>query len=311
MDEVWSYVGKKQSRVTEKDPPGIGEAYTFTAIDRLSRLVITWRVGPRNEETCAAFIADLRARLLVMPQLTSDGFTPYIPAVAAEFGASIDYMQTVKNYRKGARPDGQPGDHRYEPPRDPFIVKRTVFGAPDADRATTAHVERLNGTTRHRNGRMRRLCYAFSKRPEYHRAAVALDYVAFNLCHVVRTLRVTPAMQAHIVDHVWTVPELLDALLSEPCGDAPRAQPLAHRTPDGPARELPNGRGFLRLVTAPTPGLRRPSAMPDPPPPLAPVPAAQPGEQLDLFSYRAPPAPAPAPAPVPPRVPVQLELFDE
>ncbi|MCC6553002.1 MAG: transposase [Polyangiaceae bacterium] len=283
VDEIWSYVGKKEARVTANDPPGIGEAYTFAGIDTLSRLVIAWRVGRRDQETCDAFIADLRARLLVMPQITSDGFAPYIPAVGASFGPGVDYMQTVKNYRTGAQ---RGPDHRYEPPRDPFITKSTIYGAPDAVRASTSYVERLNATTRHTNGRMRRLCYAFSKRPEHHRAAIALNYVAYNLCHVVRTLRVTPAMQAGVTDHVWTVEELLHALLEAQPVEPPRARPLEHRQPDAPARELPNGRGFLRLVTEPTPALRRLPVIPDPPPGASPVAAVPPPatpRQLSLF----------------------------
>ncbi len=280
VDEIWSYVQKKEARVTAKDPPGIGEAYTFVGIDANSRLVLAWRVGRRDQETCDAFIADLRARLLVMPQITSDGFVPYIPAVGASFGPGVDYMQTVKNYRTGAQ---RGPDHRYEPPRDPFITKHTVYGAPDAARASTAYVERLNGTTRHTNGRMRRLCNAFSKRLENHRAAVALNYVHYNLCHVVKTLRITPAMQAGITDHIWTAEELLHALLSEPAGEAPRAQPLAHRMPDAPARPLPNGRGFLRLVTEPTPALRRPPVIPDPPPPPAVAPLPKQLNWFDIF----------------------------
>ena len=78
FDEIWSYVGKKEARRTAADGPGIGEAYTFAAIDTLSRMVITWRVGRRDQETTDAFITDLRARLVTAPQLTSDGWAPYI-----------------------------------------------------------------------------------------------------------------------------------------------------------------------------------------------------------------------------------------
>ncbi|KYF69498.1 hypothetical protein [Sorangium cellulosum] len=291
VDEIWGYVQKKQARVTPADAPDVGEAYTFVAMDTLSRLVIAYRVGKRDQETTDAFIADLRTRLLVMPQLTSDGFAPYIPAVGASFGTSIDYMQTVKNYRHGSR-GRRDDDHRYEPPRDPFITKSVVFGAPDPRKASTAYVERLNGTTRHQNGRMRRLCLAFSKRIEHHRASVALTYSYYNLCHVVKTLRVTPAMQAGLTDHVWTLNELMEALLAEGETATPEAQPLTHREPSAPARPLPGGRGFLRLVTEPTPGLKRPPRLPEPPPPSPPVQAA------------------PPPPVEPPRRPVQLDLFD-
>ncbi|KYF75843.1 transposase [Sorangium cellulosum] len=294
VDEIWSFVQKKQARVTEADPPDVGEAYTFVAIDATSRMVISWRVGKRDQATTDAFIADLRARMLVMPQLTSDGFAPYIPAVGASFGTSIDYMQTVKNYRSRSR--GRRDDHRYEPPRDPFITKSTVYGAPDPAKASTSYVERLNGSTRHTNGRMRRLYYAFSKKGGHHAAAVALNYVAYNLTRVIRTLRVTPAMQAGITDHVWTLDELLDTLLAEEEHAAPEAKPLTHREPSAPARALPGGRGFLRLVTELTPALKRPPHRSEPPPPAvppvqaAPTPPAEPQRgmvQLDLFG--APP----------------------
>jgi hypothetical protein len=107
-------------------------------------------------------------------------------------------------------------------------------------------MERQNGTTRHTNGRLRRLCYAFSKRPENHRAAIALNYVGYNLCHVVRTLRVTPAMQANVTDHVWSVEELLRALLDAQPVERPRAPPLAPQACEGPARQTATGR-LLRL----------------------------------------------------------------
>ncbi|XXT07673.1 transposase [Sorangium sp. So ce367] len=270
-------------------------------MDTASRLVIAWRVGKRDMETCSAFVADLRSRLLVMPQITTDGFAPYIAAVAAHFGLSVDFMQTVKNYRTASY---RGPDHRYEPPRDPFITKHTIYGAPDAKKASTAYVERLNGTTRHLLGRMRRLSYAFSKSPEHHRAAVALHYTYFNLCWTPRTLRVTPAMEAGLTRHVWDLEELLDAILTEPADEKPQPQPLEHWQPEAPSRPLPGGRGFLRLVTAPTPALRRPTVQPDPPP-VAPVTPAHdappPGPvQLDLLSWRPKP-----------RAPEQLSLFPE
>jgi len=139
-----------------------------------------------------------------------------------------------KNYRSGGRKDD---DHRYEPPRGiDFLSKRVVFDAPDLDKATTAHVERLNGTTRHFVGRMRRLSYAFSKTLAGHKAAMALHYTHYNWCHVVRTLRVTPAMQAGLTDHVWDLGELMAALLAAPPCERPEKVPLTHRTPEGTGR---------------------------------------------------------------------------
>ncbi|MRG95593.1 transposase [Polyangium spumosum] len=293
VDEIWSYVGKKQKRVTPEDPPYVGEAYTFVAMSATSRFVIGWHVGKRNEESARAFMEDVRARLCVMPSIVSDGFAPYIAAVGASFGPGVDYAQTVKNYsRKGRRDD----DHRYEPAREAhFITKRAIFGAPDLETASTAYMERQNGTMRHHIGRMRRLSYAFSKRPENHRAAVSLAYVHYNMCHIVSTLRTTPGMAAHVTDHLWEMEELLDALMTaKPC-DPPAKEALRHREPESPARELPGGRGFLRLVGGGKGAEPRPHVEP---PPVAPVPVAAPVEpvadptgQLDLFAWRPKPPP--------------------
>jgi len=246
-DEVWSYVKKKQARVTPaEDAAGLGESYTFTALAMLSRCVVTWMVGKRDETTANAFVADLRSRLVVSPSLVSDGLSAYPAPIAQNFGYGVAYAQTVKNYRSGGRRDN---DRRYEPPCNPFITKRANFGAPDLDKATTAHNERNNGTMRHKIGRMRRLCYAFSKSPEHHKAAVALGYCAYNLTHVLRTTRLSLALAAGVTDHLWELEELLDALPSVPETPAPIAKPLACRTPEGSARASGRSR-----MASPPPG---------------------------------------------------------
>lgn len=262
VDEIWSYVQKKQARVMPDDSADVGEAYTFVALDATSRLVIAYHVGKRNQESTDVFIADVRARLTVMPQITADGFAPYISSIGAWFGPAVDFAQTIKNYRVGS---SRGPDHRYEPARDPFITKHVVYGTPDMKSASTSYIERNNGTIRHHIGRMRRLCLAFSKKLANHRAAVALCYAWYNFGMVVKTLCVSPAMAAGITDHVWELEEFMHAALAEVPRAKPVAGPLAHRAPEGPARELPAGRGFLRLVTEPMPARKharhpRPSA---------------------------------------------------
>lgn len=305
IDEVWSYVRKKQARVTADDPAWVGEAYTFVGLDATSRLCIAYRVGKRDQATADAFVADLRARLLQMPQqMTSDGFAPYITAIEVSFGSACSYAQVIKTFSHGGRRDD---DHRYEPPRDPFLTKRAIFGTPDLPSASTAHVERNHGTMRHHIGRIRRLCYAFSKRPQNHQAAVALGYAWYNFGTIVKTLRVTPAMAAGISDHVWALGEFMDTVLAEPPGVQPQPKPLRQAAPSGPARELPNGRGFLRLL----PGGRSVASTATPPPiaPSAALPAAPPH---DGPAHASPPPATPAAptAPSTPQDPVQLSLFD-
>ena len=163
---------------------------------------------------------------------------------------------------------------------------------------------------RHHIGRTRRLCYAFSKKLENHRAAVALNYTWDNFGHIVRTLRVTPAMAAGVTDHVWSLEEFMEALLVNAPSEKPVAQFLARRTPVTTSRELPAGRGLLRVVG----GTASPSSpSPTSPPPVEPcaavaprqhvtVPVASgPAGQMDLLSWVEP---APKPRPY-----VQLDLF--
>lgn len=302
-DEIWSYVQKKQARVTEADPAEWGDAYTFVAMARMCKLVLAYRVGKRDEENTSAFIADLRARLLVVPQLSTDGWQPYIPAVGDSFAGAVDYGQVVKNYTRGKRSDGQPSDHRYEPPRDPFITKRVVSGAPDAKLMSTSHIERQNLTMRMHIRRLTRLCNGFSRKLANHRAAVALHFGWYNFCRVHEALRVTPAMEARLTDHVWSVEELVTTALEEPAGPAPEPRPLRLPAPRpgmaaAPARQTAGG-SWLRLVSG---GRPAPAAVPSeaPAPVASPEPAPAPDElaQLGLVDSR----------PVPP---TQLQLFED
>ncbi|WP_153821084.1 IS1 family transposase [Polyangium spumosum] len=294
-DETWSFIAKKERRVVQGDPEEWGDVYTFIGFDRRTKLVIAYRAGKRDQVTTDAFIADLRARLLVVPQISTDGLATYVGAVSASFGGHVQYGQVQKQYGYSRSPD-----HRYEPARDAnFIRKSSIIGAPDAARVSTSGVERLNLTLRHTVGRTRRLCLAFSKTMRGHRAAMSLGIAAYNFCKIHGAHRVTPAIEAGLVDRVWEIEELIEAALSEPEGYAPVPQHLTLPAQTGPVRELPSGAGFLRLVR----GGEVPPApsVPSPPPPAprggkkpgrAPEPTSSPvpsgGEQLDLLLWRRP-----------------------
>lgn len=308
MDEMWSFVQKKQSRVTAKDAAEHGDAYLYVALDANTKLAISYHCGKRDEENTVAFVKDLRARLTVKPHVTSDGWQPYIDAVWSNFKGAIDYAQCVKNYRVGSK---RGPDHRYEPPRDPFVTKRSIIGVPSDELMSTSYVERFNLTTRHTVGRTRRLCLAFSKTLRGHRAAIGLGIASYNWVRVHGTLGTTPAVAAGLAERPWSLAELVTAALAEEETAPPVPQPLKMQPRPGeepaPARELPGGRGWLRLVS----GGSAPSAptAPQPPPvaphaepaaPQQPAPTAEPTGQLDLFSWRPKP-----------RTPVQLSLFGE
>lgn len=251
-DEIWSYVQKKQARVTEEDPVEFGDAYTYLGMSRTKKLILSYLVGKRDEVATKAFIADLRARLVTIPEISTDGWQSYQTAVGQSFAGSVDHAVIQKNYSRKGRPDGVKHDHRYEPPRDPFITKQVAHGAPDLKRASTSHVERANLTVRMHVRRFTRLCNGFSKKIENHRAAVSLHIAWYNFCRVHESLRVTPAIEAGITDHVWSIEELVTrALAAEPCA-APQPKPLAPPAPppgEKPttARQMSTG-GWLRVV---------------------------------------------------------------
>ena len=90
-------------------------------------------------------------------------------------------------------------------------IKADILGHPNPKRICTSHVERKNGSFRQWCKRFTRLTYAFSKKRENLRAACALHFAYYNFCRIHGSLRVTPAMEAEITDHVWDLRELIAA----------------------------------------------------------------------------------------------------
>ena len=218
IDEIWGYVAKKQRHVSEDDDQGtVGDIWTFVAIDPETKVVPTFVTGKRDaartrtrateraQDTTLEFICDLQSRLRNRVQLNSDAMNLYASAIDEAFGSAVDYAQVVKSYETEPA-----GSGRYSPPKVSEIAKTAVRGNPDLDMASTSYVERQNLTIRMTNRRMTRLTNAFSKKLSHHKAAMALNLTYYNLCRVHRSLRVTPAMEAGITDHVWSVEELLD-----------------------------------------------------------------------------------------------------
>jgi len=74
---------------------------------------------------------------------------------------------------------------------------------------STSHIERQNLTTRTQIKRLARLTLRFSKKWENLWYAIALHFAYYNLCRIHSSLRVTPAMESNLTDHVWKIEELL------------------------------------------------------------------------------------------------------
>ncbi len=208
-DEIWSFCYAKEKNVPEhmKGKPGVSDVWTWTAMDADSKLMISWLVGERDAGYAAEFINDLAARLATRVQLTTDGLKIYLEAIEGAFGADVDYAQLVKLF--GEAPEQE---KRYSPSQCTGCQKRRIEGRPDPRHVSTSFVERQNLTMRMSMRRFTRLTNAFSKKVENLEAAVALHFMWYNFGRIHQTLRVTPAMQAGVSDHVWTIEEILGLL---------------------------------------------------------------------------------------------------
>lgn len=214
-DEIWSFVGcKEQHLQPDEKKQGRGDVWTWTALDPDTKLVVCWHVGLREYADSAMFMEDLASRLSHRVQLTTDGHKSYRTAVHEAFGHEIDYGTEVKVY-------GQPLDSgrieaRYSPARCKEVKRDAVFGSPDPDHISTAMNERHNLTMRMSMRRFTRLTNGFSKKFLNHRAAVNLHMMHYNFARVHQTIRCTPAMEAGIARHVWSIEEIVGLLDWQP-----------------------------------------------------------------------------------------------
>jgi len=208
-DEIWCFVGAKAKNVTpEQELAGWGDTWTWVGIDADSKLCVSYFVGGRDSDCAYEFMQDCAERIRGRVQVTTDGHRAYLEAVEGAFGMEVDYAQLQKIY-------GAPSEieaRRYSPARCIGSDMKVVSGNPDPKHVSTSYVERQNLTMRMSMRRFTRLTNGFSKKIENHCYAVALHYMHYNFCRVHQTLRVTPAMEAGLADHIWTVEELVSLL---------------------------------------------------------------------------------------------------
>jgi IS1 family transposase len=209
VDEIWQFVYAKAKNVPEEKQStfGYGDVWTWVAIDADTKLILSYRVGPRDAGTAYDLMQDLASRITNRVQLTTDGFRVYLNAVEDAFGADIDYATLSKVY--GSDPNAE---KRYSPAKIVNTSTEVITGSPDQRHISTSYVERQNLTMRMSIRRFTRLTNAFSKKLDNHAAAVALHYMHYNFCRVHQTLRVTPAMEAGLAAHAWSVAEVVALL---------------------------------------------------------------------------------------------------
>jgi IS1 family transposase/transposase-like protein len=210
-DEIWGYVGMKQKTALRlgRETDQIGDCYTWTAMDKTTKLLVCWHFGNRDRDNAFLFCRKLYNATTGKFLLSTDGFFAYEEAVSYHLWDRCDYGQIQKMYSGPSEHDFRAGTMG----RIIGVKKRSVMNNPEMASISTSLCERLNGSIRNYTKRMQRCTYAFSKKYENHRAAMALFFAAYNYCRSHKTLKGKTPAQAHgIADHKWTVRELLAAI---------------------------------------------------------------------------------------------------
>ena len=228
LDEQWTFCGKKQRRCSDEEH-AVGESgdqFLFLAFDQKTGLIACHDIGKRTEEVTHRFISRLAARIVLpesvndpvseKPQFSTDGFNAYPNAILDVFGSHAQHGVIIKNY-------SNPESGRYAPPNLLTSERRCIQYVENLWSICTSHVERFNCTTRMFAKRFCRLTLAFSKKLANLEAAVAMHIANYNYCWRSREKdgprsglkRLTPAMQAGLVDQLWSFADLYDAVLAD------------------------------------------------------------------------------------------------
>jgi len=219
-DELWSFIAMKEKTKIRKGYhwEEIGDCYTWTAIEKTTKLLLAYAVGRRDNATAMEFMRKLRRATPTFGsfQIDTDGLGIYTSVIPILFGRSQDHAQVIKIFGFPAE-----GETKYSP--GPIIDMHVQVGSgnPDVTTASTSFVERSNLTIRMMLRRFTRLTNGFSKSWRYHKAALGLLFAFYNFCRKHMTLteqyerKTTPAMAAELTDHVWSVKELIERVIPQ------------------------------------------------------------------------------------------------
>jgi IS1 family transposase len=184
----------------------IGSQYAYIGLERNSKLVVAWHLGKRDRNNTYEFIAKVRKATAENNfDISTDAWPSYVPEIDLQLSDRANQSVVVKVYDKPEK-----GRERYSPGNFVTVEKSVGSGTPDLRRACTSHVERKNGSLRQWCKRLTRLTYALSKKKENLRAALALHFWFYNFARVHSGLRVTPAMESGVADHVWSIEEMMN-----------------------------------------------------------------------------------------------------
>jgi IS1 family transposase len=212
-DEIWTFVKKKQHRLTEEEAidSSVGDQFLFIGIDQDTKLIPAFALGKRTVETAQRFMDELASRLALpelfevgyRPRISTDGWVGYPNVIDNSFAGRADYGQIIKTFQESE----QPG--RYGPPILADTERRVIVGNIERRIICTSHVERSNLTIRTFLRRFTRLALGFSKKKLNLEACIALYVAHYNYCRLHNSLNGTPAMGARVTGHPWTLGELL------------------------------------------------------------------------------------------------------
>lgn len=169
------------------------------------KAIISYRVGKRDTENTTLFLDDLRGRVIGQPEISTDGFNPYRPAIRDVFGSEANHGIVIKtlsvtNLAKQAAV-------RYSPAQVVAVKYETASG--ELEQISTSYVERSNLSMRMGMRRFTRLTNAFSKKMENHCHALALYFMFYNFARIHKTLKVSPAMAAGVTDKLWNMEDIV------------------------------------------------------------------------------------------------------
>lgn len=209
-DEIWSFNYCKRVNVAtaKAAPPDAGDLWTWTAIDRDSKLIISYLVGGRDAGYAHEFMQDVADRVANRIQLTTDGHNAYLQAVDGAFGLDVDYAMLIKTYGEDANHPKGP-EKKYSPGICTGIKARTVMGKPDANSVSTSFVETHNQKMRQHMRRFTRLTAAHSKKAINHMHMVALYTTWYNWARINSAVKVSPAMACGLSATLWDVGDIV------------------------------------------------------------------------------------------------------
>jgi len=192
-----------------------------------SRLVLSHVVGERSQKIADKLVAVTAKRLKSIPLFATDGLKLYTIALRKQYGTLKQFAPTGRRGRprnprlivdellKYAQVIKMRAEGRLKK-----VFKRIIFGENiDPVMISTSYIERLNLTCRQDNNRISRKTIGFSKKTEELDHQMALYFANFNYCRKHRSLKYKddqgitkfncPAKQAGLIDHIWSLQELL------------------------------------------------------------------------------------------------------